>query len=100
MLVGTVVTGASDDLIEIEGELEEEFNAYDCTDGIIAFSDGTLLNVNYDKNGIWRFEPVYKGELFEKTIQGSISDDTNDKVYFKEGLRWCIFCNKMQIIKK
>jgi hypothetical protein len=30
---GTIVTGASDDLIEIDGELQEEFNAYNCGDG-------------------------------------------------------------------
>jgi len=49
---GTMVTGASDDLIEIEGELYEEFNSFDCKDGVMALSDGTLLKVDYDEDGI------------------------------------------------
>ena len=32
----TIVTGASDDLIEIYGELREEFSDYDCSNGRIA----------------------------------------------------------------
>ncbi len=94
---GTVVTGASDDLIEIDGELEEEFNAYNCSDGTMAFSDGTLLNVDYDEYGIWRFTPLFKGNLFEKIVVGSIEKDTNDEVYFKNGLKWCVFSVEMQV---
>ncbi|MCE5221297.1 MAG: hypothetical protein LLF98_08540 [Clostridium sp.] len=97
VLSGTVVTGASDDLIEISGELEKEFNAYDCSDETIAFSDGTLLRVDYDKNGIWRFKPIYKGNLFEKIVDSSVPDDTNDEVYFKDGLKWCVFSDEMQV---
>lgn len=94
---GTIVTGESDDLIEIRGELTEEFNSYDCSDGTMAFSDGTLLRVDYDQDGIWRFKPIYKGELFEKVIDGSVPDDTNDEVYFKDGLKWCVFSAEMQV---
>lgn len=94
---GTLVTGASDDLIEIRGELTEEFNAYDCADGTFAFSDGTLLEVEYDDNGIWRFKPIFKGSLFDKKVDGSIEDDTNDEVYFKDGLKWCAFSDDMQV---
>lgn len=94
---GTVVTGASDDLIEIGGELEEELNAYDCLDGTMAFSDGTLLTVDYSKEGIWRFTPVYKGNLFNKILQGSVNEDTNDEVYFNPGLKWCVFSSDMQV---
>jgi len=96
----TKVTGASDDLIEIEGELEEEFNAYNCDKGTIAFSDGTLLNVIYDNDGLWRFAPKFKGSLYDKIEQGSISDDTNDIVYFKTGLLWCVFSRDLQYCTK
>lgn len=94
---GTVITGASDDLIEISGELQEEFNAYDCKEGTMAFSDGTLLEVEYDENGIWRFKVVCKGNLYNRKVEGSVSDDTNDEVYFKDGLKWCAFSNEMQV---
>lgn len=93
----TVITGASDDLIEISGELQEEFNAYDCTDGTMAFSDGTLLKVEYDEDGIWRFKPRYKGLLFNKVVSGDVEEDTNDEVYFNSGLKWCAFSNEMQV---
>ena len=94
---GTVVTGASDDLIEISGELDEEFNAYDCSDGTMTFSDGTMLTVEYDNNGIWRFKPDFKGNLFEKIENGSVEEDTNDEVYFGNGLKWCAFSEEMQV---
>lgn len=94
---GTIVTGASDDLIEISGELSEEFNAYDCSDGTMTFSDGTMLTVEYDSNGIWRFTSLFKGNLFEKIESGSVEKDTNDEVYFKDGLRWCAFSDEMQV---
>ncbi len=76
---GTMVTGASDDLIEIAGELEEEFNSIDCSDGVMAFSDGTLLDVEYDEDGIWRFRLRFKGTLYDP------------------GLKWCAFSDEMQV---
>lgn len=94
---GTIVTGASDDLIEIDGELQEEFNSLNCTDGIMAFSDGTLLRVKYDDDGIWRFTPRYKGSLYDRKIDGDVEKDTNDEIYFKPGLKWVVFSDKMQV---
>ena len=97
---GTAVTGASDDLIVLTGELYEEFSCYSCadgTDGLMAFSDGTLLEVKYDENGLWRFKPIYKGTLYKLKIEGSISEDKNDEVYFKQGLQWCVFSEEMQV---
>jgi hypothetical protein len=93
---GTMVTGASDDLIEICGDIREEFNAYDCSDGTMAFSDGTLLGVEYDKDGIWRFKVICKVSLYDKKVEGSNTDDTNDEVYFHHGLKWVEFSDEMQ----
>ncbi|MBV4417180.1 hypothetical protein [Clostridium tyrobutyricum] len=77
--------------------LWEEFYAYDCSDGTMTFSYGTLLNVMYDNNGIWRFTPIFRGSLFEKIKSGSVEEDTNDEVYFKNGLKWCAFSEGMQV---
>lgn len=52
-----LVYGASDDLIEIEGDITEEFSAYDF-DGHLAFSNGVVLSARYDDDGMWRFAPV------------------------------------------
>ena len=97
---GTMVTGASDDLIEIEGEIREEFSAWDCRNGILTFSDGTLLDVAYDVNGLWRFNITYRGSLFDRKEEGSLTDDTNDKVFFKEGLNWIVFQDSPSVAYK
>lgn len=93
---GTMVTGASDDLIELKGDLYEEFNSFLCENGVLVFSDGTYLEVEYDDYGLWRFKPVVKGNLFDKIVPGSVEEDINDYVYFKEGLKWCVFSDNPQ----
>lgn len=97
-IMGTVVTGASDDLIEIDGELCEEFDSYNCNDAQMAFSDGTLLGVEYDNDGIWRFKVMFKGSCFDHKIEGCVNDDTNDEVHFKEGLGWAVFADDMDVV--
>lgn len=96
---GTVVTGASDDLIEIDGDLCEEFDSFDCKDGAMAFSDGTVLGVKYDDDKIWRFTIKYKGSCFDHKVEGSVTEDTNDVVYFKEGLSWAVFAERMHMAR-
>lgn len=94
----TIIFGASDDLIEIEGHLREEFGGYISDDEklYIACSDGTLLSVSYD--GEWKFHVDRQGALFEKIIPGVGEDgkhseypeatSCSDIVVFKEGLTW------------
>lgn len=94
----TKITGASDDLIEIEGELSEEFNAYDCTDALLSVSDGTLLQVDYDDDGIWRFKIRFKGTCYSHHVSGSVEDDTNDEVHFNKGLKWIMFSSEPQSV--
>jgi hypothetical protein len=73
--MGTVViTGASDDLIEIEGELREEFSYHNEDDGdLLAFSDGTVLRIKFD--GVWRITPVVRGPGSLLTIEQADEDD-------------------------
>lgn len=88
------VTGGSDDIISISGDIREEFNRYDSEDGdYLAFSDGTVLKATYDDDGLWRFSLVYKGNLYQSKEEGSISNDTNDVVTFADGIKWCL-CGK------
>lgn len=75
---GTVIYGASDDLIEGEGELRGELNCYD-TDGVLMiFSDGTVLKIEYGNSGVWKITLVKQGPLF---IQIVTTDDPDDEVY-------------------
>ena len=61
----TVVYGASDDLIEIEGHLSEEFGAYDSDPRYLAFANGVVVKIHYDNDGIWRVVPVSGSDRVE-----------------------------------
>lgn len=90
--MATTITGCSDDLIEIEGDVSEELTAPGWKDdfegGYLTCSDGTALRFEYDRDGIWRFVPIMKGTLFDRVEQGSVQEDTFDVVHFKDGLKW------------
>jgi hypothetical protein len=92
------VYGASDDLIELDGnfgDVNEEIGLYpkDNEAHYLAFSDGTVLRVVYDEDGIWRLTPIFKGALYDRKEDGVVSSDTNDVVYFHTGVKWCV-CGK------
>jgi hypothetical protein len=90
------ITGASDDLIEIDGAIREEFNVYpeDDEDLFVAVSDGTLLSVDYDKDGIWRFNAVKLGSATLNKTEGVTADDTFDVVELTgERFDWVV-CGK------
>lgn len=56
------IYGHSDDLVEIEGDIREEWEAFDAGQCYIAISDGTLLHITYDHEGVWRVTPCVIGE--------------------------------------
>ena len=56
------VYGASDDLVEIDGDFSEEFSCYGQDEGmVLAFGDGTVLSVKYDDSGEWRLARLVAG---------------------------------------
>lgn len=86
------VYGASDDLIEVDGDIREEFyaNGDDGAD-YLAFSNGLVLQVIYGDEGVWRIntvEPGY-GEIVTR-VPAPIGDDNNysDRVTVKADFRW------------
>ncbi len=92
----TTITGASDDLIEIDGQIVEEFPHAEETAALLAFSDGTLLQVEYDKDGIWRVKRLAAGECELTHSPGSVDLDTNDVAILTGDLRWCVYAVKGQ----
>ena|SRR5688572_12771626 len=78
------IYGASDDLIEVEGAVGDEFNAYSSdedTKHYLSFSDGTLLRVVYDDEGMWRITPMVHGSAeYSKKEAMSPEDDYSDRV--------------------
>jgi hypothetical protein len=83
------ITGHSDDIIAIQGLMNEELNPSGDT-GFLALSDGTLLNFEYDSDGIWRFRPMFKGELYDSKVDGTVEDDTNDIINLKAAPKWVL----------
>lgn len=72
--------GASDDLIEIEGDIREEF-PYRDLDGkgdLIGFSNGMLVRVLLDGDGVWRIHPIRAmGRGTYAIEQAQVGDDDN-----------------------
>lgn len=68
------IYGASDDLIEVEGDITEEFSPISDDDGyLLAFSDGTVLRIKYDD--VWRITPVVRGQASLDIVQCNEDDD-------------------------
>jgi hypothetical protein len=91
--MSVTVYGASDDLIEIEGDIREEFNwiPEERETRVLAFSDGTLLRVSYDDNGIWRLAKIVGGSAKLEKVEGDAEEDTPDKVTLSGvEIRWVI----------
>lgn len=86
------ITGASDDLIEIDGDIRVEFNVYfnDDERWVLGFSDGTLLSVNYDDHGIWRFAGLTTGSAKMTKVEGNAAADTFDVVTLDGDISWVV----------
>jgi hypothetical protein len=90
------VYGASDDLIEVEGDITEEFNHYETAeDGegcLLAFSDGTVLRIRYTKAGIWRITPVTNGTagLAIDVAPEDDEDKYTDRATLTGEVRWVV----------
>lgn len=96
------VYGASDDLVEVEGDISGEFPYLDTEGGdLIGFSDGTILSVRYDNTGIWRFTPLVTGRA--RLVHVFCTDDAvfeddeySDQVFLydeeiDEPIRWALY---------
>lgn len=84
------IYGCSDDLIEFEGDLREEVSWYNESQPChIAVSDGTLLSVIYDKDGIWRINRLAAGSAEYQKIEGNCSErDYSDRVTLSGQIVW------------
>lgn len=94
--MAVTVYGASDDLIEIEGDVDEEFYAIEfgheneSEGGFLAFSDGTILRIVYD--GIWRITPIAKGSSDIKVDLAMEDDEDNysDRATLSGKIKWVV----------
>lgn len=92
------VYGASDDLIEVEGDIREEFNPSDADDpSLLAFSDGTLLQIQYgsDRLAFWRITPLLYGSAkYSKTEATNEDDNYSDVVTLEGDIKWVVCGNQ------
>jgi len=92
-----IISGSSDDLIEIEGDISEEFSHLPPDDGpaYLAVSDGTLLQVQYI-DGVWRITTLKKGAclISKEEAEGADSDNYSDRVTLTGKIRWVAYATK------
>lgn len=94
--MATKVYGCSDDLIEVDGDVSGEVGCFGTDDRergvLLMFSDATLLEVRYGKNGdaIWEVKLLKQGALFLRIDQcaDSEADPYSDVAHFRDGLKW------------
>ena len=98
------VYGASDDLIEFDGDVTGEVGHFGTDDNergdLIIFSDGTLLEIKYGKAdmGIWGITGIKAGDLFDRIdpCNDEDADPYSDIAHFKDGLKWAYVATEWQ----
>ena len=95
-IITFIMTGTSDDLIELDGDINDELGAYDVVRGFY-LSDGTAGTIEYT-DGVWRINILVHGEvkvIIVHPTQKDIDEDINytDKATFTGPVEWIIFDN-------
>jgi hypothetical protein len=101
------VYGASDDLIEFEGDVYGEVGCYGTDDEehgvLVMFSDGTILEVKYGKLdlGIWGITLLNMGTCFDHIAQctDENAEIYSDIAYFRDGLKWAYASKEWERVK-
>ena len=86
------VYGASDDLIEIEGDIREEFSPRCEEPTYLAFSDGTVLRFDYTSDGLWKIYCIHTGSrkiVYEHQATDPDSDQYSDIVILDD-ITWVV----------
>lgn len=93
---GVWVYGASDDLIEVEGDIREEFalSGGDNDRRLLAFSNGVVLSITYGPGGIWRITPVV-GEIEVKQAPERDDDSYTDRAFVRGEITWVVYGTEM-----
>lgn len=90
MTSGSRMYGASDDLVELDGECLGELGKYGTSEDepvMVAFSDGTVANIWYGDEGIWKIRLLNKGLMYAGLEQctDSEADPYSDVLTFLPG---------------
>ena len=103
--MSTEVYGASDDLIEVEGDIVGEHCDTNLSNKpcFVILSDGTILSIRYGKEigAIWEITVIRKGWLLIK-VDTCIDEDAprySDTAHFDSGIEWAYAANAIAEIK-
>jgi len=95
------ITGSSDDLIVIRGDIREEWARFDQEDGnYLAFSDGTVCYIVYDNDGIWRITRTCQGTAKYIHAPGDVVKDTNDIVSLEGKIEWVVIGDEISTVSR
>lgn len=92
-----VVYGYSDDCIEVEGAIREEFYASDDGSDLLTFSTGVVLRISYTTDGVWRVEQL-AGDPGQVSIdRAPLNDEDNysDRCYLMQSPSWLVFGDRI-----
>jgi len=103
--MATRVYGASDDLIEFEGDFQGEAAGRGSGDDLgilVLMSDGTVLECKYgkDKRAIWAIAVLRKGAKFDR-VEVCVDEDADpysDVVHFHDGIRWAYAASEWEAV--
>ena len=90
--MATTIYGASDDLIEVDGDITEEFNAIEQHPYYLGFSTGVVLCIEYGTDGIWHIRPKAgkdKVHIEFETSDGE-GDSYSDRATITEPVEWVV----------
>lgn len=99
--MSVTIYGASDDLIEIEGDIREEFTPPYDEEALLAFSDGTVLRMRYSDSGVWRIAPVISpGELTIVQAPEDDEDNYSDRATINAPMLWVVMGTQMSGVRR
>ncbi len=99
-----VVTGTSDDVIDVSGDLSEEFQYYRDEDGgVLVFSDGTVLRVQRpdgtERDHVWRINMLASGSGHLR-IEPATGDAGTDTATITGDIRWVVRGREFQLARR
>ena len=91
------ISGHSDDIVSVGGDLAEEFAHYDEETGYVFISDGTVLSVTYGEDGsFWRINRIHKGKAKYEKVEATNEDEAySDVVTLTGDIKWVGFGKEM-----
>lgn len=98
----TQICGASDDLIEVDGDVSGESYLGNGGKTLLVCSDGTALEIQYSVPGIWALTLIRPGVLFDGIVRcdrDGEGDNYTDVARFKDGLRYVISAKEYEVMK-